>query len=139
MLKIVARFNQNQRKIVKQEIINKTYRQYRIIQVRGLRSKIFRQSVQIISTHTDVWVLILGQSGGIIFKQGVRRELFDVALIIPRINRKMSLLLLYSLTYGFVYRKKRRKNLFGTKVSSSPYNYQNLSPNHIVVFLYKTL
>ena len=55
-------------------------RQYRIIQVCGLRSKIFRQSVQIISIHTGVWVLIFGQSDGTIFKQGVRRELCGVAL-----------------------------------------------------------
>ena len=55
-------------------------RQYRIIPVRGLRSQIFRQNVQIISVHTDVWILIFGQSDGIICKQGVRRELCGVAL-----------------------------------------------------------
>ena len=55
-------------------------RQYRIILVRGLRSQIFRQNVQIISVHTDVWILIFGQSDGIICKQGVRRELCGVAL-----------------------------------------------------------
>ena len=61
---------------------NYALRQHRIIQVCGLRSKIFRQSVQIISMHTDVWMLIFGQSVGIIFKQGVHRELCGVALII---------------------------------------------------------
>jgi hypothetical protein len=55
-------------------------RQYRIIQVCGLRSKIFRQGVQIIGVHTDVWMPIFGQSDGIRFKQGVRRELCGVAL-----------------------------------------------------------
>ncbi|MEE0675195.1 MAG: hypothetical protein UCN61_04960, partial [Ruminococcus sp.] len=54
-------------------------RQYRIILVRGLRSQIFRQNVQIISVHTDVWILIFGQSDGIICKQGVRHELCGVA------------------------------------------------------------
>jgi len=47
----------------------------------GLRSKIFRQLVQIISAHTDVLVLIFGQDDGIMFKQGVRRELCGVAFI----------------------------------------------------------
>ena len=56
------------------------FRQYRIILVRGLRSQIFRQNVQIISVHTDVWILIFGQSDGIICKQGVRHELCGVAL-----------------------------------------------------------
>ncbi len=48
--------------------------------VRGLRSQIFRQNVQIISVHTDVWILIFGQSDETIFKQGVRHELCGVAL-----------------------------------------------------------
>ena len=56
-------------------------RQYRIILVRGLRSQIFRQNVQIISVHTDVWILIFGQSDGIICKQGVHHELCGVAFI----------------------------------------------------------
>ena len=47
--------------------------------MRGLRSQIFRQSAQIISVHTDVWMLIFGHSGGIICKQGVRHELCGVA------------------------------------------------------------
>ena len=55
-------------------------RQYRTIQVCGLRSKIFRQTAQIIGRHTDVWVPIFGQSDGIKFKQGVRRELCGIAL-----------------------------------------------------------
>ena len=55
-------------------------RQHRIIQVCGLCSKIFRQSVQIIGRHTDVWVPIFGQSDGIRFKQGARRELCGGAL-----------------------------------------------------------
>ena len=58
------------------------FRQYRIILVRGLRSQIFRQNVQIISVHTDVWILIFGQSDGIICKQGVRHELCGVAFIL---------------------------------------------------------
>ena len=70
----------------------KFLRQYRIIQVCGLRSKIFRQSVQIISTHTDVWVLIFGQSDETIFKQGVRRELCGVALITLDILPRMSII-----------------------------------------------
>ena len=57
-------------------------RQHRIIQVCGLRSKIFRQNVQIIGRHTDVWVPIFGQSDGTRFKQGVRLELCGGALII---------------------------------------------------------
>ena len=57
------------------------YRQYRIIQVCGLRSQVFRQVGQIISAHTDVWVLIFGQADGTICKQGVRRELCGVAYI----------------------------------------------------------
>ena len=48
--------------------------------MRGLRSQIFRQNVQIISVHTDVWILIFGQSDGIICKQGVRHELCGIAL-----------------------------------------------------------
>ncbi|MEE0855810.1 MAG: hypothetical protein U0L58_00735, partial [Ruminococcus sp.] len=60
--------------------------QYRIIQVYGLRSQIFRQNVQIISSHTDVWGLIFGQSDGIICKQGVRRELCGVALNQDRVT-----------------------------------------------------
>ena len=32
--------------------------------------------------HTDVCVLIFGQTDGIIFKQGVRRELCGIAYII---------------------------------------------------------
>ena len=47
--------------------------------MRGLRSQIFRQSAQIISVHTDVWMQIFGLSGGIICKQGVRHELCGVA------------------------------------------------------------
>ena len=58
------------------------FRQYRIIQVCGLRSEIFRQLAQIISSHTDVWGLIFGQADGIISKQGVRLELCGVAFII---------------------------------------------------------
>ena len=46
----------------------------------GLRGQIFRQCVQIISSHTDVWVLIFGHNDGTICKQGVRRELCGVAL-----------------------------------------------------------
>lgn len=62
--------------------IEKEYlRQYRIILVCGLRSKIFRQVGQIISSHTAVWGLIFGQADGIIFKQGARHELCGVALI----------------------------------------------------------
>ncbi len=38
--------------------MSELYRQYRIILVRGLRSQIFRQNVQIISVHTDVWILM---------------------------------------------------------------------------------
>ena len=57
-------------------------RQHRIIQVCGLRGQIFRQCVQIISSHTDVWVLIFGHNDGTICKQGVRRELCGAALII---------------------------------------------------------
>ena len=45
-----------------------------------MRCKIFRQSVQIIGRHTDVWVPIFGQSDGIRFKQGVCRELCGGAL-----------------------------------------------------------
>ncbi len=41
---------------------------------------IFRQSVQIISAHTDVWALIFDHYDGIIIKQGVRHELCGVAL-----------------------------------------------------------
>ncbi len=55
-------------------------RQHRTIQVCGLRSKIFRQSVQIIGRHTDVWVPIFGQSDGTRFKQGVHRVLCGGAL-----------------------------------------------------------
>ena len=58
----------------------KNVRQYRIIQVCGLRSQVFRQVGQIISAHTDVWVLIFGQADGTICKQGVRRELCGVAV-----------------------------------------------------------
>ena len=56
-------------------------RQHRTIRVCGLRSQIFRQNAQIISSHTDVWELIFGQSDGIICKQGVHRELCGIALI----------------------------------------------------------
>ena len=55
-------------------------RQHRIIQVCGLRGQIFRQCGQIISSHTDVWVLIFGHNDGTICKQGVRRELCGAAL-----------------------------------------------------------
>ncbi len=49
--------------------------------IRGVRiaQSDFCQNVQIISSHTDVWGLIFGQSDGIICKQGVRRESCDVA------------------------------------------------------------
>jgi len=49
-------------------ILPKNFRQYRTIQVYGLRSKIVRQSVQIIGLHTDVWMPIFGQSDGKRFK-----------------------------------------------------------------------
>ena len=49
-------------------------------------SKIFRQSVQIIGRHTDVWVPIFGQSDGIRFKQGARRELCGGALVLPGVT-----------------------------------------------------
>lgn len=63
-------------------------RQHHIIQVCGLRSKIFCQVEQIICTHTDVWVQILGQADGIIFQQGVRHELCGVAFIFPSLFTK---------------------------------------------------
>ena len=58
-----------------------TIRQYRIIQVCGLSRYIFRQIGQIISSHTDVWVLIFGQYGEIISRQDVHIELCGIALI----------------------------------------------------------
>ena len=67
-------------------------RQYRIIQVCGLRSQVFRQVGQIISAHTDVWVLIFGQADGTICKQGVRRELCGVALTTYPYSKKTSML-----------------------------------------------
>ena len=56
-------------------------RQYRIIQVCGLRSKIFRQVVQINQGKADALPRFFGQADGIIFKQAVRLELCGVALI----------------------------------------------------------
>ncbi len=57
-------------------------RQYRIIQVCGLRSKIFRQVVQINQDKADALPRFFGQADGIIFKQAVRLELCGVALIL---------------------------------------------------------
>jgi hypothetical protein len=57
-------------------------RQYRIIQVCGLRSKIFRQVVQINQGKADALPRFFGQADGIIFKQAVRLELCGVALIV---------------------------------------------------------
>ncbi len=53
-------------------------RQYRIIQVCGLRSKIFRQIVQINRGKA----VALPKADGIIFKQAVRFELCGVALTV---------------------------------------------------------
>ena len=55
-------------------------RQYRIIQVCGLRSKIFRQVVQINQGKADALPRFFGQADGIIFKQAVRLELCGIAL-----------------------------------------------------------
>ena len=55
-------------------------RQYRIIQVYGLRSKIFRQVVQINQGKAVALPRFFGQADGIIFKQAVRLELCGVAL-----------------------------------------------------------
>ena len=55
-------------------------RQHRIIQVCGLRSKIFRQVVQINQGKADALPRFFGQADGIIFKQAVRLELCGVAL-----------------------------------------------------------
>ena len=55
-------------------------RQNRIIQVCGLRSKIFRQVVQINQGKADALPRFFGQADGIIFKQAVRLELCGVAL-----------------------------------------------------------
>ncbi len=52
-----------------------------IIQVCGLRSKIFRQVVQINQGKADALPRFFGQGDGIIFKQAVRLELCGVALI----------------------------------------------------------
>ena len=57
------------------------FRQYRIIQVCGLRSKIFRQVVQINQGKADALPRFFGQADGIIFKQAVRLELCGVAFI----------------------------------------------------------
>ena len=54
--------------------------QYRIIQVCGLRSKIFRQVVPINQGKADALPRFFGQADGIIFKQAVRLELCGVAL-----------------------------------------------------------
>ena len=55
-------------------------RQYRIIQVCGLRSKIFRQVVQINRGKAVALPRFFGQADGIRFKQAVRLELCGVAL-----------------------------------------------------------
>ena len=62
--------------------MNSLLRQYRIIQVCGLRSKIYCQGAQINLGKADALPRFLGQSDGIRFKQGVRRELCGVALIV---------------------------------------------------------
>lgn len=62
-------------------ILSIELRQHCIIQVCGLLSKTFRQSVQIIGTHTDVWAPIVGHYNETRFMQGVSRELCDIALI----------------------------------------------------------
>ncbi|MED9970371.1 MAG: hypothetical protein UFA98_10245, partial [Ruminococcus sp.] len=54
--------------------------QYRIIQVCGLRSKIFRQIIQINRGKAVALPRFFGQADGIIFKQAVRFELCGVAL-----------------------------------------------------------
>ena len=59
----------------------KNLRQYRIIQVCGLHSKIFRQVVQINQGKADALLRFFGQADGIIFKQAVRLELCGVALM----------------------------------------------------------
>ena len=55
-------------------------RQYRIIQVCGLRSKIFRQIVQINRGKAVALPRFFGQADGIRFKQAGRLELCGVAL-----------------------------------------------------------
>ena len=57
------------------------FRQYRIIQVCGLRSKILRQVVQKIEVRLTPCRDFFGHTDGIIFKQGVRHELCGVAFI----------------------------------------------------------
>ena len=57
------------------------FRQYRIIQVCGLRSKIFRQVVQINQGKADALPRFFGQADGIICKQAVRLEWCGVASI----------------------------------------------------------
>jgi hypothetical protein len=58
----------------------RVFRQYRIIQVSGLRSKIFRQVVQINRGKAVALPRFFGQADGIIFKQAVHFELCGVAL-----------------------------------------------------------
>ncbi len=50
----------------------------------GLRSKIFRQVVQINQGKADALPRFFGQADGIIFKQAVRLELCGVALTITK-------------------------------------------------------
>ena len=72
--------------------IIKDLRQHRIIQVCVLRSKIFRQGVQIISRHTDVWVPIFGQPDGTRFQQDACRELCGVALTEDVMERSIGMI-----------------------------------------------
>ena len=63
------------------------FRQYRIIQVCGLRSKIFRQVVQINWGKAVALPRFFGQADGIRFKQAGRLELCGVAFSIQAANQ----------------------------------------------------
>ena len=71
--------------------------QYRIIQVCGLRSKIFRQVVQINQGKADALPRFFGQADGIIFKQAVRLELCGVAFKIEQDT--INAILCYEVTF----------------------------------------
>lgn len=60
----------------------KDIRQYRIIQMCGLRSQKSRQMAQKFAGHPDGWSRIFGTYDEHLCKQGVRRELCGVAIII---------------------------------------------------------
>jgi len=72
---------QNKTRVKTAVDLHAVLRQYRIIQVCGLRRKIFRQVVQINRGKAVALPRFFGQADGTRFKQAVRLELCGVALI----------------------------------------------------------